>query len=141
MQCCLLNGDHGWSTNVFHHQIFIGIGKNILLLVPILAARVDLVANKMRPSSLLLMVRLADVMTGLLLMIQVGADRGSLKRIRNRACIADGLLVGVGMRLLVLLLHCSGLLAFYPDRNVLVLLCLCLRCRMLHVLLASAHYA
>ena len=127
MQCCLLNGDHGWSTNVFHHQIFIGIGKNILLLVPILTARVDLVADKMRSSSLLLMVRLADVMTGLLLMIKVGTDGGSLKRIRNRACIADGLLVGVGMRLLVLLLHCSGLLALYPDRNVLVLLCLCLR--------------
>ena len=127
MQCCLLNGDHGWSTNVFHHQIFIGIGKNILLLVPILTARVDLVADKMRSSSLLLMVRLADVMTGLLLMIKVGTDGGSLKRIRNRACIADGLLVGVGMRLLVLLLHCSGLLALYPNRNVLVLLCLCLR--------------
>ena len=127
MQCCLLNGDHGWSTNVFHHQIFIGIGKNILLLVPILTARDDLVADKMRSSSLLLMVRLADVMTGLLLMIQVGTDGGSLKRIRNRACIADGLLVGVGMRLLVLLLHCSGLLALYPNRNVLVLLCLCLR--------------
>ena len=127
MQCCLLNGNHGWSTNVFHHQIFIGIGKNILLLVPILTARVDLVADKMRSSSLLLMVRLADVMTGLLLMIKVGTDGGSLKRIRNRACIADGLLVGVGMRLLVLLLHCSGLLALYPNRNVLVLLCLCLR--------------
>ena len=127
MQCCLLNGDHGRSTNVFHHQIFIGIGKNILLLVPILTARVDLVADKMRSSSLLLMVRLANVMIGLLLMIQVGTDGGSLKRIRNRACIADGLLVGVGMRLLVLLLHCSGLLALYPNRNVLVLLCLCLR--------------
>ena len=105
MQCCLLNGDHGWSTNVFHHQIFIGIGKDILLLVPILTARDDLVADKMRSSSLLLVVRLADVMIGLLLVIQVGTDGGSLKRIRNRACIADGLLVGVGMRLLVLLLH------------------------------------
>ena len=127
MQCCLLNRDHGRSTNVFHHQIFIGIGKNILLLVPILTGRVDWVADKMRSSSLLLMVRLADLMTGLLLMIQIGTDSGSLKWIRNRACIADGLLVGVRMRLLVLLLHCSGLLALYPDRNVLVLLCLCLR--------------
>ena len=44
------------------------------------------------------------------------------------------------MRLLVLLLHCSGLLAFYPDRNVLVLLWL-LRL-MLHVLLLpTAYYA
>ena len=103
MQRCLLDGDHGWSTDVFHHQIFIVIGKNVLLLVPILLAKVHLVTNKVCPGSLLLMMRLANVMAGLWLIVQISADGGSLKRVSNRARIADGLLVGVRMQLLVLL--------------------------------------